>query len=783
MKKITSAWPHWLDHILAKSPENNDAHGESLPEHTWESLCRLCDLVQLRPWLPELCKFPKLWSVLFWALLFHDWGKVAPGFQTMLRGGKQWPHRHEVLSLVFVSWIEKSVSEQQAIAIVAAIASHHRDVSKLAQLYPLGLPPEDDPCEELIKEIDEEKIIGLYRWLYEVVPEWIHLLGFNKLGVDKAKPIEEKKAIDQIKQNGTQIIQKWLYRYQRLTRELQNNPDATWVLPGLFLRGSTIIADHTASAHAGPLPLLSYQYNEILNALGFAEEGLYEHQQKAASTTGSAILISPTGSGKTESALLWAINQRTKHKAWPRLFYVLPYQASMNAMFDRLSLVFDSHVGLLHSRSLLAIYKRYIERDFRPDEAAQAARWAKSLAKLHYHPVRVFSPYQMLKAGYQLKGYEAMLTDFSGSAFIFDEIHAYEPERLAMILEFAQYLHDRFSAEFFIMSATLPSVIRYQIEEAIGKPTIIRASDDLFDAYARHQINLVSGDLLSEKGLAMIVEAFKSEQSVLVTCNTVARAQEAHRRLLENKIPSESLILVHGRFNGRDRIEKEKDILKATGLKSTERRSVLVVSTQVVEVSLNIDLDVLFTDPAPLEALIQRLGRINRNRRKNIAISHIFSEPVSDQKIYIPALIEGSLSVLKKYADGKTINERSVQTWLDEIYTGNILKDWKERYNKSSNEFSKAFLQSLRPFSCEEGLAQTFDQLFDGTEVLPFCLQSEYQMLVSERPIEASQLLVNISWRRWMQLSKLGLIDSGPNQWSTIVNLPYSKDFGLLFDN
>ncbi|MDI6716652.1 MAG: CRISPR-associated helicase Cas3', partial [Actinomycetota bacterium] len=748
MKKTITAWPHWLDHILAKSPGNNEAQGESLPEHTWESLCRLYDLAQLRPWLPELCKFPKLWSVLFWALLFHDWGKVASGFQIMLRDGKRWPHRHEVLSLAFVSWIEQSISEQQAIAIMAAIVSHHRDASELVQLYPLGLSPEDDPCEELIKDVDEETIIGLYRWLYEVVPEWIQLLGFDKLGISKAELIEEKRAIDQIKQNGAKLIQKWLYRYQRLVRELQSNSDAEWILQGLFLRGSTMIADHIASAHAGPLPLLSYQHNEILNALGLSEEGLYEHQQQAASTTGSAVLISPTGSGKTEAALLWAINQRTKHKAWPRLFYVLPYQTSMNAMFDRLRLVFDGYVGLLHSRSLLVIYQRYIERDFRPDEAAQAARWAKSLARLHYYPVRVFSPYQMLKAGYQLKGYETMLTDFSGAAFIFDEVHAYEPERLAMILEFAKYLHNKFGAEFFIMSATLPSVIRYQIEEAIGKPAIIRASDDLYDAYARHEINLVDGDLLSEKGLAMIIGAFKNAQSVLVTCNTVTRAQEAYRILLENKISSESLILIHGRFNGRDRIEKEKDILKATGLKSADRRPIIVVATQVVEVSLNIDLDVLFTDPAPLEALIQRLGRVNRSRRKNAAICHVFSEPVSSQKIYMPALIEGSLGALKKYADGKIINERSVHIWLDEIYTGSILKDWEERYYKTSYEFSKAFLQSLRPFSCEDGLAQTFDQLFDGTEILPHCLESEYRMLLNERPIEASQLLVNISWRR-----------------------------------
>src|SRR2546430_12186109 len=57
------------------------------------------------------------------------------------------------------------------------------------------------------------------------------------------------------------------------------------------------------------------------------------------------------------------------------------------------------------------------------------SRWAKNMARLNYQPVRVFSPYQMLKAFYRLKGYEPVLADYYGAAFIFDEIHAYEPKR------------------------------------------------------------------------------------------------------------------------------------------------------------------------------------------------------------------------------------------------------------------------------------------------------------------------------------------------------------------
>ena len=72
--------------------------------------------------------------------------------------------------------------------------------------------------------------------------------------------------------------------------------------------------------------------------------------------------------------------------------------------------------------------------------------------------------------------------------------------------------------------------------------------------------------------------------------------------------------LLHGRFNVRDRLAKEKFVRSVAGSKSQHRRGIVLVATQVVEVSLDIDLDTIYSDPAPLEALVQRFGRINRRR-------------------------------------------------------------------------------------------------------------------------------------------------------------------------
>lgn len=421
-----------------------------------------------------------------------------------------------------------------------------------------------------------------------------------------------------------------------------------------------------------------------------------------------------------------------------------------------------------------------MDREYGPEQAAHEARWARNLAELHYHPVQVFSPYQMLKVAYQLKGYEAMLADYAGTSFIFDEIHAYEPERLAMILEFVRYLRDQLSARFFIMSATMPRIISRRVKEVLRNPHEVRASDELFESFTRHLIHLVRGEILSESAIEQIQKTFNQRKSVRVTCNTVDRAQEAYRRL-QSKLPPHQVVLIHGRFNGRDRLRKEGDILAATGLKSRERRSTVVVSTQVVEVSLNIDLDVLFSDPAPLEALVQRLGRINRNRRADLAPAYIFSDPVDGQGVYLSKLVQAALSILQKYADGVPLRECLVGVWLDEIYNGDILDEWDQKYTNASRDFREAFLLNLRPFCSDDTLTQAFDRLFDGTEVLPLSLQEEYRTLREERPIEASQLLVSISWRRWKQLQRANSVRSEANQWPPVVDVPYSSELGLAF--
>ena len=789
-----SCWPDWLDQVWAKSAEKGEGgQPETLAQHTWAVLERLADFIHLRPDLPGRLGVPRLWYILYWAALLHDFGKATAGFQGMLRQQGTWPHRHEVISLAFLDWLTPGMTRDEMTWAAAAIASHHRDAEYIALGYPMPQEDDDDPLVERVAEIDRATVHGLWRWVAECGSIWFHDLGLDRVGVTPITPVNEAEAVQAVTQHGAARIHYWLDMYRRLTRDIERRADRELAVQTLALRGFIINADHSASAHAPDLPRVMFAVDtpplEALRAKGF-----FQHQMDAEATHGSALLTAPTGSGKTEAALLWAARQARDGDGLPRLFYTLPYQASMNAMKLRLEDHFPhsepsaaSLVGLQHGRGLMALYRMLLEEKDNPRKAAYQARWARNLANLNYPPVRVFSPYQMLKGMYRLKGYEALLSDYHDAVFVFDEIHAYEVRRLAMILKTIEYLHRHFNARFLVMSATFPSLIKEWLQEALGGAQIIEADDDLYKAFQRHRLVMLDGELTSEEGIGRIVRDAEAGKSVLVVCNLVDRAQEVYERLVSRlRHAGVEGKLLHGRFNVHDRLTKEGWVRDAVGSKSETRKSegIVLVATQVVEVSLDIDLDTVYTDPAPLEALIQRFGRINRSRRykaPNLAPVHVFREPRNGQIIYNEALVQRTLTILDREAD-KFVDESAIGWWLDEIYHGDIEAQWRRDYAKAAQEFEDVCIRKMRPFQSDTALEEEFYKAFDSIEVLPESLADEYRRLRDGEPIRAGELLTPISWRRFMGLTKQRRVRPREKGEPPIVAAPYSSELGLTFD-
>lgn len=795
MRMYPEPWPHWIDDLWAKSAEKGEgAEVETLARHTWLVLSRLADFIKLRPSLPTQLNQPYLWHCLYWGAFLHDFGKSMPGFQGVLRKNKvlkeRWgKHRHEVFSLAFLDWIADGLNEQERLLTVAAIVSHHKDADYLIyEGYPM---PEEGDADPLLSQFDgltAAHLQGLHRWMATCGWAWAQSLGLNNMGVMPVQfvPAPEMDFVPV----AVKRIRKLVSSFGIFVRQLNRETKAQALVPLLALRGTLINADHSASAHLEPLPSVVFRSEDVVEKRGIQREELFTHQTNAETTTGSVLLTAPTGSGKTEAALLWATGQAQNGQPAPRLFYTLPYQASMNAMQLRLQETFDepnkaedepSLVGLQHGRSLLTLYRQLMDREDDPKAAAKTARQIRDMNKLNYPPVRVFSPYQMLKGLYRLKGYEAQLTDYHNGLFIFDEIHAYETRRLALILKTIEYLRKHYHARFFIMSATFPTLIKNWLREALGETAEINAVPSLFQEFQRHRLNVIKGEMFAPENFARIEADARAGKSVLVVCNLVDRAQQAYRALKPLKGEGIEVELLHGRFNLRDRLDKEEFVRDAAKPESKKYRPIVLVATQVVEVSLDIDLNTIYTEPAPLEALVQRFGRINRRRKMKLAPVHVFTLPDDGQKIYNDKLITGTLKVLRR-ENGKPIDESKVGAWLDEIYTGEVAETWRAEFDKTAKEFQSSVVDTLRPFNSSDALKEVFYKAFDGVDVLPEVCFNEYLELAENEPILARELFVSISWRRYHALKNQGRVLPHDERTPPVVRASYTNKVGLTFD-
>jgi CRISPR-associated endonuclease/helicase Cas3 len=762
-----------LRSVWAKSGASG-AEGETLTLHTCRVVGAFMQLTRRYGTLPQIVEQPRLWHRAFWACWLHDFGKAARSFQKCLQpGGKRWNHRHEVLSLAFVPCFFKPTDEDFP-WIAAAIASHHRDAPRiLNDLYNQQLAPCDWGADQFAGELAEETWCALLQWTASTVPQKLIGLGLAKSGVRilsaAGETFPSSREIPELVADG-------LRAYWKLWKKLRKLPaDDVPNRAAIALRGLVIQSDHLASAHA-PSPDDASLPNRqtLLTSLRLSEEQLFSHQKLVGSHRGSVVFSAPTGSGKTEAALFWAREQQETGPARQPVVFLLPYQASLNAMARRLEKVLQRDVALIHAKSLQAIYGALLDQGYASGEAEKVAREDDNFARLNKPAIRVTTPYQLLKAAYRLRGYEALWTSLAGSLLVLDETHAYEPERLGLLLELLAELTFKWNTRVCAMTATMPSWLKRLLSEAV-RADQIPPDTELFKRFARHRIQIVEGNLLAGSVLQLARDEFEEGRSVLLAANTVATAQRVYDAL-RCSLPEEGRLLLHSRFTVVDRLSKESKILARLAPKQSCASPMVAVATQVVEVSLNLDFDTIISEPAPLEALVQRFGRVNRAREKGVVPVRVLTEGLHDDKIYDRELIARALSILRNNA-GTVLDEQKVSEWLDCVYKGELEDRWLSRIDQNRQEFRTSCLASLRAFESDDGLEEIFDRLFQGTEVLPECKISEYCQLKEKSALEAGQLLVPTSWVHLQRHSGKFFRDVALGV--TVASFPYDAEYGL----
>lgn len=780
----------WFEDLWAKSPVKEGSPGQTLIEHTRQVLNHLVGLYLRQPQLAQICAMPAFWPRLALAAVLHDTGKCAAGFQRMLRGGSRFPYRHEIFSAALLPWFLGADEEQDLPWVAAGILAHHKDFSVLDRSYPPATewldPPLPDSLARLFMDENELEDDFFYLGPQLIIHGLWPLLGDCPLLMQPKKtPDLERSTFS--RQLAVDYVRKAFNAYALLSQEIQEgNFNSPIALAGRFLRGAMTMADHAGSAGENFRKLDLLSSPKFLAARlprffkGRKTDSIYSHQTKAAITKGCAILIAPTGSGKTEAALLWAAANGENGLGHTPLFYILPYQASLNAMRLRLGNLFgDDKVALQHSRALQALYQHLLNRDYSPKLAKQMAVDEINLGRLHVSPVRILTPYQLLRGAFQLSGHEAIWTDCTCGRFVFDEIHAYDPRRLGMILAQLEHLVHDLKARVLVISATLPKVLQEMLKTVLGVTQWISATPECYTAFQRHRLHLRESDLLAEETINEMAKQAGEGLAVLVVATTVQRSQEIFYRLsraVDSQIPIE---LLHGKFCPRDRLVKEQRMMElvATNHRDYKREPLILVATQVVEVSLDVDFDMLFTDPAPMEALLQRFGRVNRGRRHQEREVIVMTGLPENCPVYSEVLIRRALESLSTL-NGQMIDEARVQTLLDAVYQGFVADWWRSEVKKAMDDFRREVLSCLYPFESDERIEERFDEMFDGLEVLPLGLLEDYLHLSQTEPLLAPSLLVPVTRSQFWRLKKenrLKRVDG--HVWG--VQSPYDSLSGL----
>ena len=740
--------------LLAKSDPK-----ETLLDHTKNCLAVYNSLRERMPFLADVADNPEFFEHLFYAVALHDFGKAATGFQKQLDNQTRWNFRHEILSTGFVVNLQFREDIKQAIALT--ILTHHKDIATLREKYPC-LPQNEHGYQEWQRRVTE------------LTPNWDALMEIQKQ-VPHWCPTAECAwtPVD----SPDQLIS----GYQEFLAPYVNNLEdgeltALHGTYGMLLRGCMIACDHLASAGKNEIQtsLEQLQTHLIRHVKKKTEQrgtrfcGWEGFQKTSSETTGQLMISAPTGSGKTEAALLWSDNNQSESFG-NRVFYVLPYTASINAMYNRLKeLVSDDKIGVLHGKAAYFVYQQLVDKEYTQQEAAESARQEISLTRKICRPYKVLTPFQLLKAFFGIRGFEMQMAEMSNGLFIFDEIHAYDPHTTALILTMVERLRKDYNAKFCIMTATMPRFLKQMVEDALGELTQVEMPPVDRDEFTRHRLCLLDGNI--QNAIPQIEAQLNKGQRVLVVCNTVKQAQDVFQEL---QYVTENAKLLHSRFILKDRERIEKELSDAD----------LLVGTQAVEVSLDIDFDCLFSEPAPIDALIQRFGRVNRKRQKGICDVSICKEGgENDHYIYSKDKVERTL---RAFETVDVLHESKIQSLIDNVYNEGYDEKEREKFEAAKRLFER-HLQGIVPFIENPSSRQEFNELFKSVEIVPACYEEDFWAKIENREYyDAKAYIAQISHNQFARLHKDGQLYERKHfgqlgQW--FIKVRYDETLGLLID-
>lgn len=727
--------------------EDGKKKGETIQEHTenlLEGLNQLHDLYFSE--LENLYGKSIFWNDLKIVCLLHDLGKISVPFQNKVRrylneeelpliiDYKEIPHNYLSPSfLVGFKELGKHEAQERLSNLIYTIAFHHER-------------PFDFDKETFENAINKDLSSN-----YTKLVKWIQS-HYKEYSQNNLKPFYFSLLRSYLDGNN--------YKINKLKRSKYF----------ILLKGLLHRLDYAASAH---LPVETERLGEttpyIINYLNrkyqVAELKPFQKNGKNYQNN-NIVLTASTGMGKTEFAINWLGDSKG--------FYTLPLKVSANAMFERLNQMFNKKVGILHSDS----YSLALENEeLSFENNIQRINVSRQLSL----PLIVTTADQLFTSVFKWPGYERIYATLMYSKVILDEPQSYSPKTLAMIIKALEEIAS-FGGKFCYMSATNHPFIINKLRQ------IAEILSPVFNQEKKHKIEIIDQciDNLKEK----IVNSYEKRNKVLVITNTVKKSQELFGALKEH-IPN--INLLHSGFIKKDRDLKEQKIQKDF----TKKEAIVWVSTQIVEASLDIDYDILYTEIATLDALIQRMGRvfrrvgrtINEKDSPNIIIAS--SKPSDKGFIYNKEIVTLTRNALENWSE-KIITEEIKQELINEVYaekkikTTNFYKEYNNAYqllelgfeSSSKNEAQQLFREiaqvSAIPVAVYEKNDIQIDQLIKK-------LKSNKLSLIErlEANHELNKFMLSIPAWRSKNASELFKQKS-----SSVFLIPakYDDKIGLMYD-
>jgi len=729
-----------LEFVLAKSNPS-----EKLTSHTLELY---------NVWLKLKNKYERIihddefWYYSLLTIFFHDFGKIADNFQEVISGKrKDYDNyvRHEFISGMFLFANSFEYYRLKPHSIYA-VFSHHKklDLDLFSRENP-NLKIDDKLLLEFC-EFAKEKINQNYKSKFEVSEVAIKYLQDSYESLLN----NYKKQVYALTQNFSQKDRKKYIQYKAILQ----------------------ISDWTASGHNKLPKGIVYTQNNLQDkilrkinnvntekGIDLIEKIEFKDFQKQSIANGNIIATAPTGSGKTEAALLWASSKKENE----RIIYLLPTKVTSNAIYDRLNQYFgDNNVAVVHSSAFF----------FRKELSDKYEKKDYLLDKTFFRNINICTIDQILTQGFNLGYWEMKTFHQINAKIIIDEIHLYEPYTLGLIIATINYLKNEYGASFYIMTATMPKALRKLLEKSLPSSLLIEDKELLKNARNEFQVR---GYEISQANKE-IIEAVNQDKKVLVVVNTVDSAiaqYKKYKEVFKNK--GIDILCYHSRFIQKHRKQKEDAIFEL----EKNNNACILIATQVVEVSLDIDFDILFTENAPIDAIIQRAGRVNRKRKKENSKVIVFkhSEISKDWVYNSGSFLQDTYNILKNN-NNKKLTEEQLTSLVDEVY-GNFDIESDKDFEKGLNIYKD---EQLRLSYIKDNSAndETMTRLnMDTINVIPVfnhTLKENYQISLenaSPQEIAKYELSVRKSKEHKFRIETIG--------YYKFIDAYYDEEIGMDF--